>query len=93
MYSGLAARASCLSQDRSDIQYAVRELSRMLPSPTVKELTTLDRVGRYLMIRSRMLVMHKYQTNDITVHVWSDSDRAGVQIHKEVHQWWNANAW
>ena len=34
-YRGFVARANYLAQDRSDIQYAVKELSRTMSAPTV----------------------------------------------------------
>ena len=53
MYRAIVARANYLSQDRSDIQYAVKELSRSMSSPTVSDWNALKRLGRYLLNKER----------------------------------------
>ena len=47
------ARANYLAQDGSDIQYAVKELSRTMSDPTVGYWEKLKRLGRYLVGRTR----------------------------------------
>ena len=43
-YRGIVARGNYLSQDRMDIQYAVKELSRKMSSPTVADERRMKRV-------------------------------------------------
>jgi hypothetical protein len=50
-YRAIVARALYLCQDRSDIQYATKELSRRMSNPKVKDLRNLKRLGRYLIGR------------------------------------------
>ena len=45
------ARANYLSQDRSDIRFAVKELSRRMSQPTVADRWALNRLARYLVGR------------------------------------------
>ncbi len=45
-YRALVARGMYLAQDRTDIQYAVKELSRAMAKPTVLDLRKLKRLGR-----------------------------------------------
>ncbi len=53
LYLACVARADFLSQDRSDIQYAVKELSRSMSTPTQSSMAKLKRLGRYLHKRFR----------------------------------------
>ena len=48
MFRAIAARANYLSQDRSDIQFAVKELCKFMSAPTSKDWTSLIRLARYL---------------------------------------------
>ena len=47
-FSAVAARASYLSEDRPDIQCAVKEISRRMAKPVKGDWEKLIRVGRYL---------------------------------------------
>ena len=76
-YRGLVARANCLSQDKSDIQYAVKELSRTMSSPTVGCWERLKRLGRYLLVRTRVAQSFPYQESPSRLHVYTSSDFAG----------------
>ena len=44
----MVARANYLAQDRSDIGFAVKELSRSMAKPTECDMAKLKRLGRYL---------------------------------------------
>ena len=48
MYRALTARGVYLAQDRSDITFAVKELSRSMSKPTREDWGKLKRLGRYL---------------------------------------------
>ena len=76
-YRGLVARANYLSQDRSDIQYAVKELSRTMSSHTVGWWERLKRSGRYLVGRTRVVQSFSYQESPSRLHVYTASDFAG----------------
>ena len=47
-YRAIVARANYLCQDRSDIQFAVKELCRAMSEPTQGDWMALKRLGRYL---------------------------------------------
>ena len=53
LYRAVVARANYLSQDRSDIRYAVKELSRSMSAPREGDLSRLKRLGRYLVQNPR----------------------------------------
>ena len=48
MFRALAARANYLSQDRPDIQFAVKEVARRMSAPRAVDQQLLKRLGRYL---------------------------------------------
>ena len=47
-YRAAVARCIYLSQDRTDIQYATKELSRKMSNPCVGDIKILKRLGRHL---------------------------------------------
>ena len=49
----IAARAMYLSQDRSDVQFASKELARRMAKPKNEDWHALKRLGRYLIGRIR----------------------------------------
>ena len=71
------ARANYLAQDRSDIQYAVKELSRTMSEPTIGCWEKFKRLGRYLVGRTRAVQLFPYQEAASRLHVYTDSDFAG----------------
>ena len=75
----LAARANYLAQDRSDIQYAVKEICRGMSRPTRGDHRKLKRLGRYLLGRRRIVLTYDWQTRQETLRGWSDSDFAGCR--------------
>ena len=52
-YRALAARAMFLAQDRTDIGYAVKELSRRMSKPRIRDMKDMKRLGRYLIGREK----------------------------------------
>ena len=77
IYRALVARGNYLAQDRSDIQHAVKELSRGMANPTVGNAKALKRLGRYLKDRRRVVTMFNYQDATTELTVWTDTDFAG----------------
>ena len=68
-----------MAQDRTDIQYAVKELSRSMSKPTEGDWGALKRLGRYLVGKTRMIVLFKYQEEVKKIYVWADTDYAGCR--------------
>ncbi len=68
-----------LGQDRTDIQYAVKELSRKMSCPNEDDFGKLKRVARYLKGAPRFRTIYKYQEKPECIEVWTDSDFAGCQ--------------
>ena len=78
-YRAITARANYICQDRSDIQFAVKELSRAMAAPTQGDKKKLKRFGRYLMGRPRVVVEYNYQDEVSQLDGWTDSDYAGCR--------------
>ena len=105
MYRALTARGIYLNQDRYDISFAVKELSRKMPNPDGEDWERLKRLGRYLLGRPRMVQSFDYQSNYSNLHTSTDSDHAGclktrkstsggvVNLGKHVIKHWSSTCW
>ena len=87
-YRSAAARGNFMSLDWSDVQYAVKELSRHMANPRVSDMARLKRLARYLVDKQRHQVVYKYQslvydhgkrTEVLPVVVYTDTDFAGCR--------------
>jgi len=63
--------------DRSDIQYAIKELSQKLNAPDVDDMVALKRVGRYLLKHPRNIWIFLREKPATCVRMVTDSDWAG----------------
>ena len=77
LYRAVVARANYLSQDRSDIRYAVKELCRHMSKPTEKDMEKLKKLGRYLAGAPRLVQNMRAQAHIKFLDVWVDTDFAG----------------
>ena len=70
-----------MSQDRSDIQYTVKELSRGMASPKRCDMIRLKRLARYLIKAQRVKLIFKYASTKEAkrITVYSDTDFAGCR--------------
>ena len=73
----LVARANYLSQDRGDIQFAVKELSRKMSCPINLDWIALKRLGRSLIGKPRAVSHFKYQSTLSGIEVPVDRNWAG----------------
>ena len=76
-------RLNYLSQDRSDIQYATKELCRFMSAPKQGHWEALKRLGRYLKSHARVISHFKYQKAVTTMEVWTDSNFAGCKATRK----------
>ncbi len=77
MYRAIVARGIYLAQDRSDIAFDVKELSRRMSGPDARDWQSLKRLGRYLLKRERAVSHFGYQSCPEHWPIWVDSDWAG----------------
>jgi len=77
IFRGIVARANYLGQDRSDIKFAVKELSRRMAKPRKGDVEAAKRLARYLVGRPRVVCWFKRQERPGQTEGWSDSDWAG----------------
>ena len=78
-YRGLAARANFLSQDRLDLQYASKELSRAMAVPRQGDWEPMKRFARYLLLRPRATLFYGWQSMPTEITAYSDTDWAGCK--------------
>ena len=76
-YRSWTMRASYFSQDRCELQFAVKELARRMQQPNTKNMQALKRLVRFLKGSPRCLVVYNRLTEQSFVDVFSDSDWAG----------------
>ena len=77
VFRGLAARLNHLAQDRPDIQYAAKEISRRMARPGRSDWALLKRAGRYLVGAPRAVQLFAWQTPLALLEAYVDSDWAG----------------
>ena len=78
-YRAITARLNFLSQDRPDIQYSVKEVSRWMSSPRGKDLEALKRIGKYLLGKPRATFFYRWQRAPTELTSFSDTDWAGCR--------------
>ena len=83
MYRSAVARLNYLSQDRSDIQFATKELCRFMSNPKERDWCRLKRVIRYLKGHARVIINYEYQRRITSVDVWTDSNYAGCRVTRK----------
>jgi len=76
-YRRAAARINYMAQDRVDLGFAAKEVSRCMSSPCEKDVVKLKRVIRYLKGFPRLINVYKWQERPRGFEIYSDSDWAG----------------
>jgi hypothetical protein len=79
MYRAMAARANYSAQDRVDIQFAAKEVSRFMSKPEISDWRKVKRLGRYLRDSGRVVYKFGFQRMPEEIVVWSDTDFAGCK--------------
>ena len=77
LYRSMVARVNYLAQDRPDLSFASKELSRHMSAPAEKDWNNLKRLGRYLKECPRVVQVFHWQKRIGCVHAYADSDWAG----------------
>ena len=78
-YRGLVALLNFMGQDRCDLSFASKEVSKSMSSPAEGDQVPLKRLGRYLVSYPRSVALYKWQEPVANIAVFSDSDWGGVQ--------------
>ena len=83
-FRGLAARGNYLGQDRCDVQYATKEISRGMAKPTRGSMVRLKRLARYLLeVPEGVLVFNSDEEGLDKIQVYVDSDWAGCKTTRK----------
>ena len=72
-----AAKINYLSQDRVDLAFASKEISRHMANPKIGDEILVKRVVRYLKQYPRLVVKYPWQEDCSEVSVFTDSDWGG----------------
>ena len=83
LYRTISARANYSAQDRSDIQYAVKELCRRMSAPTKGDMKKLVRLGRYLVGKPRAVALYPWQAARAVQDVFTDANWAGCKASRK----------
>ena len=76
-FRGVAARINYLAMDRSDLQFAAKELCRKMARPEPKDWDTARRIARYLKFRPRGVLEFPFEQRNEKLDGFADSDWAG----------------
>ena len=76
-YRGLAALANFMSQDRPDLSFAAKEISKTMSDPAYSDIVPLKRLGRYLTTYSSCAYYYRFQHPPNEVSGYCDSDWGG----------------
>lgn len=76
-FKSITMRASYLSHDRSDLQFAVKRLAQNIANPTSKDWQRLNRLGRYILGTRRIVYHYRWQSPNSVLTLNTDSDFAG----------------
>ena len=80
---GLIARANYLAQDRLDIQFTAKELSRTMSRPRVGDLAKLKRLARYLVGAAEVVWRFPFTENEPKmINVYADSNWAACVLSR-----------
>ena len=83
-FRGVAARANCLSADRPDLQYAVKEAARSMAKPCRVDWGLVTKIGRYLIGKPRVTIRFPWQRRQTQIDGYSDSDWAACPTSRPV---------
>ena len=83
-YRVVTARGNYLGQDRTDVRYAVKNLSGNMARPRIRDSRKLIRFGKYFLGAQRYIYRFDYQGPVHAVVVWTVTDYAGCRdTHKK----------
>ena len=77
LYRRGCARVNYIAQDRADLSFASKELSRTMSRPVKGDEQRLKRVVRYLVSHPRYVVLYPWQEQIRELVVFTDSDWGG----------------
>jgi len=72
-----AMRGAYLAQDRPEIQFAAKEIARLMPRPVDIGLQMLKHIGRFQAANPRTVLVYRHQVPVAALDVYSDSNHAG----------------
>ena len=83
LFRAITARANYVALDRSDVQFAVKELCRKMSAPTAGDLKKLKRLGRYFLGKPRAVALYPWQATRAVQDVFTDANWAGCKASRK----------
>ena len=81
-YRGLAALGNYMGQDRPDIGFCCKEISKSMSDPCVCDIPALKRLGRYLRKYQVCAFMYYWQSPPQSIDGYSDADWGGDSLSR-----------
>jgi hypothetical protein len=75
----VAAKGKYLGQDRVDVQFAAKEVSRFTSKPEEQDWSRAKRLARYRKENNMVVIEYKFHRMPEKVVAWSDTDFAGCK--------------
>ncbi len=76
-FRAATATGNYLGQDRMDMQYVAKEISRFMSKPEEQGWKEAKRLARNLKDHRKVVLEYKYEELPKNVVIWSDADFAG----------------
>ena len=78
-FRSLAARLNFLAIDRTDLQFAAKEIAKRMAGPKEANWRRLKEVARYLLGAPRLVQLFEWRALTAQLHTYTDSNWAGDQ--------------
>ena len=82
-FRSLVMRAAYLSLDRPDLSFSVKELSRCMKAPRQSDVTRYKRLGRFLLMFPRLVILYNWSKPDKFLVCECDADFGGCRISRK----------
>lgn len=92
-FGQIIARANFLSQNKMDIQHAVKEAARGMALPRQSHMKKLLRIAKYLVGHMRYVTKFSRQEQVQSINCFRDSDFATEFETRKKHLRWHTDAW
>ena len=92
LFRAVTARLNFLAIDRTDIQYSVKEATRKMANPVTDDWQIVNRIGRYLTGKPRVVHLYRWQDAPTGLDSYVDSNWAGCPPYQKEYDWRLPNA-
>ena len=83
MYRAVSARINFLAQDRTELLFAAKEVSRHMSAPCQGDFGPVKRIGRFFVRPPTSVTMFRWQDAPSRITADTDSNRAGCKATRK----------